>query len=209
VKTRKSIIGLGNIGKKYENTRHNLGFDVLNILAAKWGIEPVRGKGDYFFSEKDLNGVAVTLVWPATYMNNSGLAASQLLEENKDKGLTIKDLLIVYDDFELPLGKIRIRLKGSDGGHNGMASIIQHLGTEDIMRLKLGIGPIPSGTDPVLFVLSRFAPNELEIKNKMLDKGAEAILYLLNNNAEKAMSLYNQSQGNGIENDNPAPEEKE
>jgi PTH1 family peptidyl-tRNA hydrolase len=200
------IIGLGNIGAKYENSRHNLGFELLDILTRKWKIEPKEGNGDYFFALKSLSGEKIYLVWPTTYMNNSGLAVSQILAELSDKGLTHKNLLIIYDDFNLPLGKIRIRPEGSDGGHNGMTSIIYHLGTQEITRLRMGVGPIPANKNVIDFVLSPFGKEELEIKNKMLEKSVEAVLYLLNNNAEKAMSLFNQSHENGTENDNPAPE---
>jgi len=201
------IVGLGNIGKKYENTRHNLGFDLLNLLAKKWDIQPKPGPDDFYLAEKSLPSGIVRLIWPTTYMNNSGLAVSEALKRYSDNTISNNNLLILFDDFNLPLGKIRIRATGADGGHNGMASIIYHLGTQDILRLRMGVGPIPPNTDPITFVLGQFASSELEIKNKMLEKSAEAVLYLLNNSAEKAMSFYNQSDSNLIDTDNPAPDE--
>ncbi|MCX6826039.1 MAG: aminoacyl-tRNA hydrolase [candidate division Zixibacteria bacterium] len=189
------IIGLGNIGAKYKNSRHNFGFDLLNLLADRWQAKPEPGQGDYYITEKEFEGHLIRLAWPTTYMNNSGLAAAQIMA---DYHLSANDLLIVHDDFNLPLGKIRLRADGSDGGHNGMASIIYHLGTEKVPRLRMGIGPVPNGVDPVVFVLNRFEENELEIKQKMLDKAREGILYWFRNDAEKAMSLYNQD---------PAPDE--
>jgi len=189
------IIGLGNIGEEYSRTKHNLGFDLLALLCEKWQIRPQLGPGNYFITEKNMENGLIRLVWPTTFMNNSGLAVAQALEKFE---LSPNDLLIVYDDFNIPLGRLRIRLGGSDGGHNGMASIISHLGTEDILRLRMGIGPIPAGTDPMAFVLSRFREEELEIRNKMLVKAGESVLYLLAHGTEKAMSIFNQ---------NPAPDD--
>ncbi len=187
------IIGLGNIGRKYRGTRHNLGFELLYAIAAQWNLKAVPGDGDYYIVEKELEGKLIRLVWPTTYMNNSGKAAEQVLQKFL---LTPRDLLVVYDDLNLPLGRLRIRSEGSDGGHNGMADIIYHLGTEEIARLRLGIGPLPPGVDTVSFVLNPFADNELEIKKKMLEKAGEAVLYLLKFDIAKAMSIYN-----------PAPDE--
>ncbi|MCX6830446.1 MAG: aminoacyl-tRNA hydrolase, partial [candidate division Zixibacteria bacterium] len=170
------IIGLGNIGEEYFHTRHNLGFDLLAILCEKWQIRPGLGSGDYFIAEKEIETGLIRLVWPTTFMNNSGLAVAQVMEKFE---LSPNDLLIIYDDFNIPLGRLRIRLGGSDGGHNGMASIISHLGTEDILRLRMGIGPVPEGIDPMTLVLSRFREEELEIRNKMLVKAGESVLYLL------------------------------
>lgn len=187
------IIGLGNIGRKYRGTRHNLGFELLDAIAAQWNLKAVPGDGDYYIVEKELEGKLIRLIWPTTYMNNSGKAAEQVLQKFL---LTPRDLLVVYDDLNLPLGRLRIRSEGSDGGHNGMADIIYHLGTEEIARLRLGIGPLPPGVDAVSFVLNPFADNELEIKKKMLEKAGEVILYLLKFDIAKAMSIYN-----------PAPDE--
>jgi peptidyl-tRNA hydrolase, PTH1 family len=189
------IIGLGNMGEKYSHTRHNLGFDLLAILCEKWQIRPQLGSGDYFFAEKNSEAGLIRLVWPTTFMNNSGLAVAQAMERFQ---LSPKDLLVIYDDFNIPLGRLRIRQGGSDGGHNGIASIISHLGTEDILRLRMGIGPVPAGTDPMTFVLSHFREDELEIRNKMLVKAGESVLYLLTHGTEKAMSIFNQ---------NPAPDD--
>ncbi len=187
------IIGLGNIGKKYRGTRHNLGFELLDLIAAQWNLKAKPGNGDFYLVEKECDGKIVRLVWPTTYMNNSGIAAEQVLQGYQ---LIPDDLLVVYDDLNLPLGRLRIRSEGSDGGHNGMADIIYHLGTEKIARLRLGIGPLPTGSDAVTFVLNPFTDNELEMKKKTLDKAGEALLYLLEFDIAKAMSKYN-----------PAPDE--
>lgn len=183
------IIGLGNAGIRYAETRHNLGFDLLDLLSRKWKIRPASGLGDYHFAEMEFDGRTVRLVWPTTYVNNSGMAAVQSMVRFD---LTPADILVAYDDFALPLGKIRIRTKGSDGGHNGIESVIANLGTDEIVRLRMGIGPLPEGIDPTEFVLGRFTQEETEIKNKMLEKAAEIVLYLFKNRPEAAMSLYNQ-----------------
>jgi PTH1 family peptidyl-tRNA hydrolase len=183
------IIGLGNIGIRYAETRHNIGFDLLDLLSLKWKFRQKDGPGDYYFGEKEIDGRMIRFIWPTSLMNNSGIAALQAMAKYN---LTPADILVIYDDFNLPLGKMRIRASGSDGGHNGMESIIFHLRTEEILRLRLGTGPLPENMDPTEFVLGRFSDDEVEIRNKMLEKGAEAVLYLLSYRPEEAMTRYNQ-----------------
>lgn len=190
------VIGLGNIGVKYAGTRHNMGFEVLNIAAGKIGIAPSAGDGDYFVGEKEYGGRMVRFIWPTTFMNNSGAAVKQAVEKYD---VPLDEILVVYDDCYLPLGTIRIRRQGSDGGHNGMESVIYHLESEEIIRLRVGIGPLPEEIDLIEFVLGRFSEKEAEIKEKVLGKSAEAVLYLLSHSPEEAMSQYNR---------NPAPEEE-
>jgi PTH1 family peptidyl-tRNA hydrolase len=191
----EAVVGLGNIGQKYADTRHNLGFELINKIANEWNIRPKPGPGEYFWAEHNYAGRMISLIWPTTYMNNSGLAVAQFLEET---GLEPEQSLIVYDDIALPLGKLRIRLKGSAGGHNGIASIIEHLGTDDIPRLRLGMGLLPENADQVAFVLGRFSIEEREIADKMIGQAAEAVLYSLQHSLVEAMNKYNS---------NPAPEE--
>ncbi len=183
-----TFIGLGNIGDKYAQTRHNLGFEVLNLLAQKLNIKPSSGDGDYYIAEKEIDGDIIRLIWPTTYMNNSGLAVKQILDKYELKS---EEIMILCDDINLPLGKIRIRSNGSDGGHNGLGSIIYHLETNKFPRLRMGVGPIPENIDQIEFVLGRFSDNEAEIVRKMLAKSGEAVLYLLKNRLEKAKSEYN------------------
>jgi len=191
------VVGLGNVGIRYAETRHNLGFDLLSIINKKWGTRQLEERrGDYYVARKNCDWRSISLIWPTTYMNNSGVAVVQALAHS---GLNVADILVVYDDFNIPLGNIRIRTQGSHGGHNGMESIITYLGTDEILRLRMGIGPIPENCDPIDFVLSRFNENEIEIRNKMLDKSVEAVLYLLKNRPEEAMTVYNV---------NPAPDEE-
>jgi len=190
------IVGLGNIGDKYSGTRHNLGFDVLNIISSKLKIKQSAGNGEFFYAKKAFRGELKHFIWPTTLMNNSGFAVRQTADLYQ---IPVNEILVVCDDFNLPLGKIRIRQGGSEGGHNGLASIIYHLETDHFPRLRMGIGPIPENIDPADFVLGKFPENETEIVKKMLGKSAEAVLYSLSNRLQEAMSKYN--------NCNPAPEE--
>ncbi len=189
------IAGLGNVGEKYAGSRHNLGFNVLDIIAEKWKKKRQPGSGDYFYIERIIDTRPVRLIWPTTYMNNSGKAVEQAVKHFQ---VPTDQILIVCDDFNLPLGKIRIRRGGADGGHNGLASVIYSLETEKIPRLRMGIGPIPEGVDSIDFVLERLSKKECEIIQKTLEKSAEAVLYSLRYRLDKAMSEYN--------NDNPAPD---
>ena len=156
------VVGLGNIGDKYKGTRHNLGFELLDIIKERLGGSLIQAEVNFYWSETIFDEKKVFLVWPSTYVNLSGIAVAEALDKFD---LSKESLLVAYDDFSLPLGKIRFRLKGSSGGHNGMASIIKALETEEIFRLKMGIGPLPENTDPAEFVLSPFALEELENKN--------------------------------------------
>jgi len=189
------IIGLGNPGEKYAETRHNLGFMLLDKLLSRWQLEKKPGPAEYYEAEHSSDYHTVRLIWPTTYMNGSGIAVARAMD---DYEVRPENLLVIFDDYNIPLNTIRIRTKGSHGGHNGMESIIYHLETEEILRLRLGIGPIPDNADSVNFLLDEFSQNELEKVNKMLEKGTEAVLYLLKHRPEEAMSKYNY---------NPAPED--
>jgi len=191
----QAIIGLGNIGQKYAGTRHNLGFELLNALSYEWNVKPSPGKGNYFYAQHYIAGRAVTLVWPTTYMNNSGIAVKQVAETPE---LKPEEILVVYDDLSLPLGKIRIRTVGSSGGHHGIGSVIEYFETEAVPRMRLGMGPLPEGADQVNFVLSNFSEEEKEIADKMIGQAANAVLYSIEHGIEEAMTKYN---------NNPAPEE--
>lgn len=180
------ILGLGNIGEEYAGTRHNIGFDVLDLVAAD-GFDPLPS---HHLVKTSINRgePKILLGWPQTYMNRSGLAASYLLEREEFRP---DQLLVVVDDFALPLGSLRFRPGGSDGGHNGMASIIEILQTESFPRLRLGIGPLPESADVVSFVLSPFQGNELETKKMMVRAAAEAVIFAVHHGVESAMGKYN------------------
>lgn len=180
----KLITGLGNIGDKYCFTRHNAGFMVLDKWAADNNIS--------FKEEKKLKCFIARmgeniLIKPTTFMNLSGEAVRAVMDYYK---IDIKDILIVYDDISLDLGRIRFRANGSDGGHNGIKSIIKHLGTKDFDRLKIGIGPQPN-IPSENYVLQNFPKEQLDELKKVLIHADEAIEFYLKNGIQKAQNQYN------------------
>lgn len=182
------ILGLGNIGTRYHNTRHNAGFMVLEKLMKQKQVS-ISTRTDVFESaEITRNGNTVLVAMPRQYMNNSGHAALALCQQND---IAFDQLLVVVDDFNLPLGSLRFRTGGSDGGHNGLASIIEQLGTDQFPRLRLGIGPVPPETDVVDFVLREFTPDEEKPLTEMITEAVEAILFAVDHEIEEAMSKYN------------------
>lgn len=178
--------GLGNPGDRYSNTRHNLGKNVVLHLASRIKRDLSPGGGHFFYCIDDQYGLA--LVVSTCFMNESGKVAVEILERF---GIELTDLLVVCDDFSLPLGTIRIRKSGGDGGHNGLASIIYHLGSNGFPRLRLGIGDLPEGMDPSEFVLSDFSPDEQPIVEEVIATASQAILYIVGNGIDKAMNVYN------------------
>ena len=189
------IVGLGNVGPRYEGTRHNMGFAVVNRIAKRHGVTPMRERPFYAgaIAGLDLEGEDIhelILIRPTTFMNRSGLAVRAVLEEFD---LKPSQMLVVVDDFNLPLGALRFRPGGTDGGHNGLESIIETLETEAFPRLRLGIGPLPEGEEIVDFVLSRFAASELERVEKMVAQAAKAAIFAVLHRLEEAMSQFNHS----------------
>ncbi len=182
------ILGLGNIGGEYEKTRHNIGFEVLDDVARSLKAVSMPEKAEYRWAVSRVAGRQLYLAWPTTFMNRSGLAAQALLQ---DLDLEPTEMLVVLDDFNLPLGRIRFRKSGSDGGHNGLTSLVETLETEDFPRLRLGIGPLAEDADVVDFVLGRFAEDEIEPARNMVGTAAEAVLFAIDHRLEEAMSKYN------------------
>uniref|UniRef100_B8HR17 Peptidyl-tRNA hydrolase n=1 Tax=Cyanothece sp. (strain PCC 7425 / ATCC 29141) TaxID=395961 RepID=B8HR17_CYAP4 len=186
------IVGLGNPGEKYYRTRHNIGFMVVDALADRWHISLSPHKRfQAEFGEGAVRGATVQLLKPTTYMNNSGQSVRAVLDWYKRSPQSV---LVVYDDMDLPLGKLRLRLNGSAGGHNGMRSLIAHLGTQDFPRLRLGIGnPRQAGgeKDAIPHVLGKFSPAEGPIVAEVLELATKAIETSLRDGVEKAMNLYN------------------
>jgi peptidyl-tRNA hydrolase, PTH1 family len=169
----KVIIGLGNPGTKYSHTRHNFGFLVLDQLAKKHGISLAsRTKWKAEVGEGKLGHKNILLVKPQTFMNLSGEAVSPILHWHK---LSVLDLLVIHDDLDTAFGEMRLREKGRSGGHNGLESLITHLGTEVFSRLKIGIGRPPQHMDPSDFVLSRFSVEEEEQLPDLIDKAIQRI----------------------------------
>jgi len=180
------IVGLGNPGKKYELTRHNIGFRVVDYIANDYKIPFKAGKGDYYFAEFLRKEERILLVKPVTYMNESGRAIYQAL---KYFPISIEDLLIVYDDYYLPFGTLRFRPEGGDGGHNGLRSIIYHLHSNQFDRLRFGIGS--DFNDSVSYVLSKFSkPEEKEI-NELLPSVLSGIENWVDEGIEPTMNKFN------------------
>jgi PTH1 family peptidyl-tRNA hydrolase len=178
--------GLGNPGDRYGRTRHNLGKEVVLGVARKLKLKVAAGKGEFLYSRDP--SADLVLVIPTTYVNTSGVSASQTVEVF---GVDLENFLVVCDDFSLPLGTIRLRKSGSDGGHNGLASIIFHLATQDFPRLRIGVGPLPPGVDAADFVLSRFEADEEEAVSEIMETACEAVLAVSRDGIDKAMNVYN------------------
>ncbi len=184
------IVGLGNPGTKYAQTRHNVGFDLVDLLAKKWQISlSDRKQFQGIYGEGiSSNNTKIRLLKPQTFMNLSGQSVRATLDWFK---LAPESVLVVYDDLDLPLGKIRLRLSGSAGGHNGMKSIISHLGTQKFPRVRIGIGQSTGEKDTIAHVLGKFSKAENIVVDEVIYLVNDAIELSLKQGVEKAMSLYN------------------
>ncbi|MCK5260286.1 MAG: aminoacyl-tRNA hydrolase [Candidatus Omnitrophica bacterium] len=183
------IVGLGNPGKDYEWTRHNLGFLVVRRLAEKLKLKFALSSltngmaAEGIFEEDD-----ICLLAPLTYMNNSGVAISRLMSK---KDLSTEDILVVCDDFHLDFEQVRLRAKGSDGGHNGLSSVIEHLGTEQFARLRMGIDYPPGKKDTVDYVLEEFKKKEKDRLDGFIDEAVSCCLMWLKEGTNAAMDQHN------------------
>ncbi|MFA5645953.1 MAG: aminoacyl-tRNA hydrolase [Candidatus Ratteibacteria bacterium] len=185
----KIFIGLGNPGKRYAETRHNAGFKVIDRLAEILQIRLRLYRHLYWIAKGESFGEQVSLVKPATFMNESGRAVSYILAKN---GLPPEDCIVVVDDLNIPVGTIKIKKKGSAGGHNGLASIISALGTNEFPRVKVGIGPLHyPEEDLVSFVLSDFSRREKESILNAYDEAAQACIEIVRSGIERAMTAFN------------------
>lgn len=183
------IAGLGNPGQEYASSRHNIGFDVIDYLAEHYHIAIRKNKFGALFGKSAMNGEEVLLVKPLTYMNASGEAVAPLMRYYQ---LSAADLLIVQDDMDLPVGKIRVRAKGSSGGHNGLKSLIHHLRTEEFARIKVGIGhPVRNQTAVIQHVLNGFSQEEQPLITDAICRAAEAAADWLVEPFSKVMNRYN------------------
>jgi len=180
------VVGLGNPGRRYRGTRHNVGWEVIDLLARRFGIRVEEEQEEALVGPGTIAGCAVLLAKPQQYMDESGGAVRALVRRY---GLAPQDLLVVYDDVDLPVGVIRIRPRGSAGGHHGMASIIEALGTQEIPRVRIGIGR-PQG-DPAEYVLSRFSPEERPIIEEAVERAADAVETVFREGVEVAMNRFN------------------
>ncbi len=185
------IIGLGNPGSQYEYSRHNLGYRVVEALSRRLGpLKPVR-KGAAICAEVEYSGKKVILAQPLTYMNRSGQAVRGLL---RDYPVEFNNMLIVYDDLDLPPGSIRLKRGGGSAGHRGLQSIVDLLGTESFPRLRIGIGKPPPGCDVPDYVLQRIPDAEAELFEMVLGDAVEAVLLYLSEGIEAAMNRYNRDR---------------
>lgn len=184
----KLVVGLGNPGQQYRGTRHNVGFDVLARLQQLLGGEKAKAKFEGEFLETRLGSDKIALLWPLTYMNLSGRSVRAAVDFF---GLPLPNLLVVCDDFSLPLGRLRVRECGSSGGQKGLQNICQLLGSEAIPRLRCGIGSPPQGWDPADFVLGKFPAEDKAEADQMIETAAQAVLCWAQQGIKEAMNRFN------------------
>ena len=183
------IVGLGNPDKKYELTRHNIGFDVIDALADKYNISVKEKKHKALVGSGVIEGMKVLLVKPLTYMNLSGQSVAEVM--NFYKLDPEEDMLVVYDDISLAPGNIRVRKKGSAGGHNGIKSIIARCGTQNFMRVRVGVGEKPEGWDLADHVLGHFSDEDSRLVREAVDDAIGAIVMMSRGDVDQAMNNYN------------------
>lgn len=186
------IAGLGNPSKEYKNTRHNIGFDVIDCIADKNGIDVTTIKHKALIGKGMIGSEKVILVKPQTYMNLSGESLIDVCQYYK---IDIEEeLIVIYDDIALDVGAIRVRKEGSAGGHNGMKSIIQHLGTDKFMRIRMGVGEKPKGYDLADYVLGHFTQAERELMDAGAVDALNAVELIMSEGISKAMNRYNRKK---------------
>ena len=183
------IAGLGNPGRKYQGTRHNIGFDVIDVIAEKNHIMVEEKKHKALIGRGIVGGQRAVLVKPQTYMNLSGESVRQVIDFYKVDEKS--ELIVISDDVSLDVGQIRIRRKGSAGGHNGLKNIILHLGHDEFQRVKMGVGEKPAEYDLVDYVLGQFGKEEREIIDESVRRAADAVEVTIRDGASAAMNLYN------------------
>lgn len=185
------FLGLGNPGKKYQKSRHNLGFRVLHSLAKRLKVDLKQKRYKSLIGKGKIGKEGIILAQPLTFMNDSGVAAASLVRSLK---IPLKNLVVVCDDIDLPIGRIRIREKGSSGGHKGLESIIQHLKSNEFPRLRIGIEKPPKGMDPKEYVLENFSKEENSLVKETIAKAGEALTFLVGKGVIPAMNKYNVSE---------------
>ena len=184
----KLIVGLGNPGRKYEATRHNIGFDVVDCLASRLGDGRYKENFQGEVIQVRVGSEQLLLVRPLTYMNLSGNCVGKAVDFYKIEG---EDILVVCDDFHLPTGKLRLRARGSSGGQKGLANIMQRLGSEEVSRLRVGVGPVDELMDPANFVLRKFPKAQQSVVGEMIERSADAATCWAEHGIEDAMNRYN------------------
>jgi peptidyl-tRNA hydrolase, PTH1 family len=186
----KLIVGLGNPGTRYELTRHNLGFRVVDRLASQNSIALTEKLCDSLVGKGSCAGEEIVLVKPQSFMNHSGLAVECLL---RDYRRSATDLIVIHDDLDLPFGRIRIRPSGGAGGHRGVESILEQVSSAAFLRVRIGIGRPPEGIDPVDYVLEAFTADEAQELNAVVERAGESVLCLVRDGVEQAMGRYNRA----------------
>lgn len=184
----KLIIGLGNPGKPYEHTRHNIGFEVIDELANKWNAPLNQSKFNGMYASVHRPEGKVILLKPLTYMNLSGECVRPLMDYFD---IDVEDIIVIYDDLDLETGKLRLRGKGSAGGHNGIKSLIQHLGTQEFNRIRVGVNRPPAGMKVADYVLSKFSKDDQPIVKEAIDKSCDAVETALKKPFLEVMNQYN------------------
>lgn len=182
------VVGLGNSGREYENTRHNAGFIAVDFLADRLGVRIDRIKYKSLVTSCTIADKKVLLMKPSTYMNNSGLAVKEAMSFYK---LPPERVIVIFDDISLDVGRMRIRRKGSDGGHNGIKNIIYLTGSDMFPRIKLGVGHKPERWNLADWVLSHFTEDEMKIMMQSADKASQAVELMIDGQTDKAMNLFN------------------
>ena len=185
------IAGLGNPGKKYENTRHNLGFLTLDRIADKLGVEVKKKKFNSLVGEGRIGSEKIILLKPQTFMNNSGLAIKEAVDYYS---IDDTNLMVIYDDFDIPIGRIRIRKSGSSGTHNGMRSIVDHLGSREFPRIRIGIGSDSSG-ELMDYVLGSISKREQELLTDAIERASSSAICYVDEGIDIAMNRYNRQDG--------------
>jgi len=182
------IVGLGNPEEKYSNTRHNMGFDVINELSKECDIKVSKSKFDAFYGMGEIKGEKVILVKPQTYMNLSG---ESVIKFKKFYKIYNKNIIVIYDDIDLKIGNIRLKAKGSAGSHNGMKSVVENLNTEDFIRVRIGIGSPKNKDDIINYVIGQIPKREREILDQSILKAKNSVIEILENGINIAMNKFN------------------
>jgi PTH1 family peptidyl-tRNA hydrolase len=182
------VVGLGNPGRRYQGSRHNVGWEVVDRLARRLGVAVDREDGWAQVGTARVGRRRVLLAKPQTFVNLSGTAVVDLCRRHR---IRPSEILVITDDLDLPLGRLRLRPRGSHGGHRGLRSILEALGTEDVPRLRIGIGRPPAGVDPADYVLTPFSPDERAVLEPVLDRAAEAAEVAVREGLEAAMTRFN------------------
>lgn len=183
------IAGLGNPGKEYENTRHNVGFDVIDVLADKYNISVLELKHKAMIGKGYIEGNKVVLVKPLTYMNLSGESIRPIMDYYKSDAE--QELIVISDDISLPPGQLRVRKRGSAGGHNGLKNIIKMLGTENFQRIRIGVGEKPKNYDLADWVLGHFSKEDRTAINDAAEKAVRAVEMMICGDVDRAMNEFN------------------